>query len=113
MTSRRRTFLPAALLFLILPAGALNVLVVGGSGRVGGSTVRWLQKYAARGEPALAGLSVSVGCRTRESYDAARRAGVVPDDGSVGYVPVDLDGGDGGLLEPGEHARDPGLPPAR
>ena len=97
-SSRRRTFLPAALLFLILPAGALNVLVVGGSGRVGGSTVRWLQKYAARGEPALAGLSVSVGCRTRESYDAARRAGVVPDDGSVGYVPVDLDGGDGGLL---------------
>jgi len=75
---------------------ALNVLVVGGSGRVGGSTVRWLRKYAER-DPAL-DLTVSVGCRTEASYDKAKRAGVVPSSG-VAFVPVDLDGGDEALSD--------------
>ena len=70
---------------------ALNVLVAGGSGRVGGSTLRWLQKYSSR-DPTL-DLAVSVGCRTKESFDAAIRNGVVPSSG-VDFVPMDLDGGD-------------------
>ena len=69
---------------------ALNVLVAGGSGRVGGSTLRWLQKYSSR-DPTL-DLTVNVGCRTKESFDAAVRNGVVPRSG-VDFVPMDLDGG--------------------
>lgn len=77
---------------VLLPSGtfALNVLVAGGSGRVGGSTLRWLQKYSSR-DPAL-DLTVSVGCRTKESFDAAVRNGVVPRAG-VDFVPMDLDCG--------------------
>lgn len=72
-------------------ANALNVLVVGGSGRVGGSTVRWLEEYASRETiPSLPkDLKVSVGCRTRDSFDKAQRRGVIPS--SVDYVPISLD----------------------
>jgi saccharopine dehydrogenase-like NADP-dependent oxidoreductase len=78
-----------------------NVLVVGGSGRVGGSTVRWLRTFSDR--DTNLNLNLKVGCRTRESFDKARRNKVIPDDDDdentnndghnvVGFVPVDLDG---------------------
>ena len=79
------------LLSLDSVSSALNVLVVGGSGRVGGSTVRWLQKYNQR-DPSLE-LTVKVGCRTQESFNKAQQRGVVPKD-DCEYIPVDLDGGD-------------------
>ena len=71
---------------------ALNVLVVGGSGRVGGSTVRWLRKLSAerRGIDSPT-ISISVGGRRRESYEAAMRMGVIPPSG-VPFVPLDVDG---------------------
>ena len=68
---------------------AMNVLVVGGSGRVGGSTVRWLQKYSSR-QKELADLEVKVGCRTKDSFDKARMNNVLPS--SVDFVPINLDG---------------------
>lgn len=74
----------------------LNVLVVGGSGRVGGSTLRWLQEYSSR-DPNL-DLKCNVGCRSQSSFDAAVRSGVIPKSG-VDFVPIDLDGGDDKLME--------------
>jgi saccharopine dehydrogenase-like NADP-dependent oxidoreductase len=69
---------------------ALNVLVVGGSGRVGGSTVRWLRKLSER-RGIYSPISISVGGRRRESYEAAMRKGVIPPSG-VPFVPLDVDG---------------------
>ena len=63
-----------------------NVLVVGGSGRVGGSTVRWLKKYSSR-DPEI-DLQIKVGGRSRDSFDSAKRNGVVPD-GDIQFVPLD------------------------
>jgi len=67
---------------------ALNVLVVGGSGRVGGSTVRWLQTLSDRQKREI---SIAVGGRNRESYDAAIRNNVIPPSG-VDFFPMDIDG---------------------
>ena len=67
---------------------SLNVLVVGGSGRVGGSTVRWLEEYGSR-DPTL-DLKVKVGCRTKKSFDQAQREGVIPS--HVPYVQIDWSG---------------------
>eukprot|EP00536_Pseudo-nitzschia_multiseries_P016240 jgi/Psemu1/263523/estExt_Genewise1Plus.C_10540001 len=50
-----------------------TVLVVGGSGRVGGSTVRWLKELASR-DPAL-DLKLKVGGRSRSSFESAKRRG--------------------------------------
>lgn len=85
------TKLTAVLLFLALfdTIHALNVLVVGGSGRVGGSTVRWLGKYSQRGIPELKDLQLSVGCRTQDSFEKAQRNGVIPS--SVKFCPINLD----------------------
>jgi len=55
---------------------ALNILVVGGSGRVGGSTVRWLEEYGSRG--ILEDVQLAVGCRTQASFDKAKQKGVLP-----------------------------------
>jgi len=52
------------------------VLVVGGSGRVGGSTVRWLKELASR-DPDLR-LKLKVGGRSRSSFESAKRRGVIP-----------------------------------
>ena len=82
--------------FLLPLVSSLNVLVVGGSGRVGGSTVRWLQKHNQR-DPSLE-LTVKVGCRTQESFNKAQQRGVVPKD-DCEYIPVDLDGGDEALTK--------------
>lgn len=68
------------------PPTTTNVLVVGGSGRVGGSTVRWLKKYSSR-DPNI-DLQIKVGGRSKDSFDTAKRKGVIPD-GSIEFVPLD------------------------
>lgn len=69
-----------------------DVLVVGGSGRVGASTVRWLHDLSSRsGSP----LRIAVGGRSEESFASTRAR--LP--AGVEFVPVDLDGGDAGLLD--------------
>jgi hypothetical protein len=67
---------------------ALNVLVVGGSGRVGGSTVRWLKTLSDRDQYPI---SITVGGRRIESYQAALRNKVIPSEG-VDFVSLDIDG---------------------
>lgn len=78
----------------LAPPPQQSVLVVGGSGRVGASTVRWLDKLAkAEGLP----LSLSIGGRSRGSFEAAAdrlRARGVAD---VDFVEVDLDGDEASL----------------
>jgi len=71
---------------------AKPVLVVGGSGRVGGSTLKWLRDLSTRsGEP----LRLAAGGRSKRSFEAAR--GRLPDD--VEFVEVNLDGGEAHLRE--------------
>ncbi|KAL7516979.1 hypothetical protein ACHAWX_001947 [Stephanocyclus meneghinianus] len=75
---------------------ALNILVVGGSGRVGGSTVRWLETLSSRrttpaNKSSAATLSLTVGGRKRESFDAAIRNKVIPSSG-VDFLSLDIDG---------------------
>ncbi|VEU37321.1 unnamed protein product [Pseudo-nitzschia multistriata] len=53
-----------------------NVLVVGGSGRVGGSTVRWLKEFSSR-DPSM-DLRIKVGGRSRRSFEKAKQTGVIP-----------------------------------
>ncbi|CAJ1360976.1 unnamed protein product [Effrenium voratum] len=62
-------------------AAALSVLVVGGSGRVGGSTARWLQRLS---QQEGLDLRVAVGGRSRENFAAWRRR--VADAGELGEV---------------------------
>ncbi len=68
------------------PPATTNVLVVGGSGRVGGSTVRWLKEYSSR-DPNM-DLKISVGGRSKKSFDKAKQNGVIPD-GNINFVPLD------------------------
>ena len=63
-------------------ASSTSVLVVGGSGRVGGSTVRWLNKL----DPSL---NLCIGGRSRDSFEAARSRLSMP---NVEFVELDLDG---------------------
>eukprot|EP00908_Phaeocystis_cordata_P018249 Transcript_2966.p2 GENE.Transcript_2966~~Transcript_2966.p2 ORF type:complete len:403 (+),score=152.63 Transcript_2966:33-1211(+) len=77
------------LLLSASPACALrSVLVVGGNGRVGASTVRWLHKLAAAEDLPL---ELCIGGRRRDSFDAAAarlaRQGVA----DVSFVPLDLE----------------------
>jgi hypothetical protein len=64
---------PHHLRFRCCHALSLNVLVVGGSGRVGGSTVRWLERLSERRQRGFGGdnmmmpIVISVGGRKRES----------------------------------------------
>jgi saccharopine dehydrogenase-like NADP-dependent oxidoreductase len=61
--------------FCLMPAAALHrsagALVVGGSGRVGGSTVRWLYELSRR--DGSDGLPVAVGGQSAASFVAAQR----------------------------------------
>lgn len=67
-----------------------RVLVVGGSGRVGGSTARWLSKLSPD-------LQVAVGGRNQQTFEQARaRSGLPP---ACQFACVDLDGGDEALAE--------------
>ena len=63
-----------------------SVLVVGGSGRVGGSTVNWLSKL----DPSL---KLKVGGRSSNSFESARSR--LP--AACDFVPLDLEGGDDAL----------------
>lgn len=110
-----RLVLAAAVLLPSLDlCSALNVLVVGGSGRVGGSTVRWLKTLSDRRQDPI---SITVGCRTEgksnhnlappamllsrcdnvtcrvfsESYRAAINNKVIPSR-DVGFLSIDIDG---------------------
>mmetsp|Transcript_5934 Transcript_5934/g.10804 ORF Transcript_5934/g.10804 Transcript_5934/m.10804 type:complete len:228 (-) Transcript_5934:679-1362(-) len=89
-------------------AHALNVLVVGGSGRVGGSTVRWIKTLSDRQQEqhhhqqqqqqqqsqieldTLGPAIITVGGRRRESYEAALRNNVIPPE--VEFLSLDVDG---------------------
>lgn len=77
-----------AALTLSLSVMPERVLVVGGAGRVGGSTARWLSKLAPN-------LQVAVGGRNKGSFESARSR--LP--AACEFVRVDLDGGDSGLAE--------------
>ena len=55
---------------LVSPPIQQSAIVVGGSGRVGGSTVRWLDKLSSRDGVSL---KLAVGGRSSASFDAARR----------------------------------------
>ena len=93
---------PQPAVFVVDPAepqraggeGDGTALVVGGSGRVGGSTARWLHKLSRQdgGQP----LSVVLGGRSKAAFEEAQQRLKI--DG-LSFVPVDLDGGDAGLLE--------------
>ena len=66
---------------------AIDVLVVGGSGRVGGSTLRWLQ-WLSRGAVAGASpLRLASGGRSISRFQAAQRRLMQPD---LAFVEVDL-----------------------
>ena len=88
--------LAAWLLLLTASAAAASVadvLVVGGSGRVGASTVRWFDKLSRRnGSP----LRIAVGGRDVASFERTRarlaQQGMVGS-GELSFVPIDLDGG--------------------
>jgi hypothetical protein len=67
---------------------ALNILVVGGSGRVGGSTVRWLDTLSSRQSLRT---KLTVGGRKLESFEAAIRNDVIPSKG-VDFLSLDIDG---------------------
>lgn len=74
--------------FLVLLSSALKpptttVLVVGGSGRVGGSTVRWLDKLSGDGS-----VKVVVGGRSQERFDQMKSRFEQQD---VGFALVDVD----------------------
>lgn len=66
------------------PATTTTVLVVGGSGRVGGSTVKWLDKMSG-GDGSL---RVVVGGRSQERFDKMKSRFEEQD---VGFALVDLD----------------------
>lgn len=91
MKQQLPTFFALCLLAIINSTKALkNVLVVGGSGRVGGSTVRWLQKLSDRKQSPI---SITVGGRRKESYNAAKQNKVIPSNG-VDFLSMDIDGDD-------------------
>lgn len=68
---------------------ALNILVVGGSGRVDGSTVRWLRTLSERQQQHI---TISVGGRKHESYTDAIARNVLPSSLNVNFVQIDVDG---------------------
>lgn len=93
---RRHPFSVLYCLCAPLAAAALSaradVLVVGGSGRVGASTARWIHKLASR---ANTPVRICIGGRSKESFEQARSR--LPPD-SI-FVPVDLDGDDSCLVD--------------
>jgi len=65
---------------------------VGGSGRVGGSTVRWLKTLSDRQQTPENPISITVGGRKKASYQSAIQNKVIPSDGSVDFLKMDIDG---------------------
>ena len=80
-------------LLLLVASRVADVLVVGGNGRVGASTVRWLDKLSRRnGAP----LTIAVGGRDAANFERTRarlaQQGMVGAD-ELTFAPIDLDGG--------------------
>lgn len=65
-----------------------RVLVVGGSGRVGASTVRWIDKLAKAEQLPV---ELAIGGRRRASFDAAGQRLADKGVGAIEFVPLDLD----------------------
>ena len=66
-----------------------DVLVVGGNGRVGASTVRWLDRLSRRSSEASLPLRLAIGGRSVASFEAAKKRLNLHD---LAFVAVDLDG---------------------
>ncbi|MEE2695930.1 MAG: hypothetical protein VYB57_02435, partial [Cyanobacteriota bacterium] len=66
---------------------AIDVLVVGGSGRVGGSTLRWLQRLSSRADGGASPLRLASGGRSISRFQATQRRLKQPD---LACVDVDL-----------------------
>ena len=66
-----------------------DVLVVGGNGRVGASTVRWLDRLSRRSSEGLLPLRLAIGGRSAASFEAAKKRLNLDE---LVFVPVDLDG---------------------
>ncbi len=67
----------------------LDVLVIGGNGRVGASTVHWLNRLSGRSSGDQP-LRLAIGGRSRANFDAVRRRLHLPE---LVFRPVDLEGG--------------------
>lgn len=68
-------------------SAAIDVLVVGGSGRVGGSTLRWLQRLSSRADGSSSPLKLASGGRSFSRFQASQRRLKQPD---LAFVEVDL-----------------------
>jgi saccharopine dehydrogenase-like NADP-dependent oxidoreductase len=66
---------------------ACDVLVVGGSGRVGASTLRWLERLSTRADGGASPLRLASGGRSIARFKAAQRRLNQPD---LAFVEVDL-----------------------
>ena len=66
---------------------AIDVLVVGGSGRVGGSTLRWLERLSRGAVAGASPLRLASGGRSIARFQAAQRRLNQPD---LAFVDVDL-----------------------
>ena len=66
---------------------ACDVLVVGGSGRVGASTLRWLERLSSRADGGASPLRLASGGRSIARFQAAQRRLNQPD---LAFVEVDL-----------------------
>ena len=66
---------------------AIDVLVVGGSGRVGGSTLRWLERLSRGAVAGASPLRLASGGRSITRFQAAQRRLNQPD---LAFVDVDL-----------------------
>ena len=67
---------------------AIDVLVVGGSGRVGGSTLRWLDQLGSSSGSSAPALKLASGGRSRSRFQASQQRLNLPD---LGFVEIDLD----------------------
>ena len=75
-------------------SSTLEVLVIGGNGRVGASTLHWLNRLAGRsgGDQSL---RLAIGGRSRANFDAVKRRLHLPE---LVFRPVDLEGGSESLI---------------
>ena len=67
---------------------SFDVLVIGGNGRVGASTVRWLDRFSRRSSEGTCPLRLAIGGRSAVSFEAVRKRLDLDD---LAFVPLDLD----------------------
>ena len=70
-------------------SSTVDVLVVGGNGRVGASTVRWLNRLSRRDAESTP-FRLAVGGRSRANFEAVRNRLGLPE---LVFRPVDLEAG--------------------